>query len=121
MLAVSSATSITYTLIVLLIKKRNFQTKQNQFFTKRMNVCFKRMKKITGVSLFEHKRKWKVYFAFFPTFLCVNVTAVNKECFNKNIFLKVSLHLPEKTRVVNIFFYQVTGFSLQDSKTVIFL
>ena len=74
-----------------------------------MNVCFKRMKKITGVSLFEHKRKWKVYFAFFPTFLCVNFTAINKECFNKNLFLKVSLHSPEKTRVVNIFFYQVTG------------
>ena len=74
-----------------------------------MNVCFKRMKKSTGVSLFEHKRKWKVYFAFFPTFLCVNFTAINKECFNKNLFLKVSLHSPEKTRVVNIFFYQVTG------------
>ena len=37
-LAVSSATSITYTLIVLLIKRRNFQAKQNQFFIKRMFV-----------------------------------------------------------------------------------
>ena len=74
-----------------------------------MNVCFKRMKKITGVSLFEHKRKWKVYFAFFPTFLCVNFTVINKECFNKNLFLKVSLRSPKKTRVVNIFFYKVTG------------
>ena len=35
-LAVSSATSITCTLIALLIKRRNFQAKQNQFFIKRM-------------------------------------------------------------------------------------
>ena len=74
-----------------------------------MNVCFKRIKKIAEVSLSEHTRKWEIYFAFSLTFLCVNFTAINKECFNKNLFLKVSLHSPEKTRVVNIFFYQVTG------------
>ena len=68
--AVSSLTSITYTLIVLFIKRRNFQTKQNQFFIKRMNVCFKRIKKIAEVSLSEHSRKWEIYFAFCVTFLC---------------------------------------------------
>ena len=57
MLAVSSATSITYTLIVLLIKKRKFQAKQNQFYIKRMNVCFKRIKEIAEVSLSEYSRK----------------------------------------------------------------
>ena len=70
------------------------------------------MKKITGVSLFEHKRKWKVYFAFFPTFLCVNFTAINKECFNKNLFLKISQHTSENTCVVSIFFYKITGLQL---------
>ena len=60
MLAVSSASAITYTLIVLLIKRRNFQAKQNQFFIKRMNVYFKRTKKIAEVYLSEHSRKWEI-------------------------------------------------------------
>ena len=47
---VSSPASIAYTLIVLLIKRRNFQAKQNQFFKKRMNVCFKRIKKIAEIT-----------------------------------------------------------------------
>ena len=106
--AVSSAASITYILIVLLIKRKNFQTKQNQFFIKLMNVCFKRIKKITEVSLSEHKRKLDICFALSLTFLCVNLTAINKKCFNKNLFLKISQHSPENT-CVSIFFYKVTG------------
>ena len=47
---VSSPTSIAYALIVLLIKRRNFQVKQNQLFKKRMNVCFKRIKKIAEIT-----------------------------------------------------------------------
>ena len=47
---VCSPASIAYTLIVLLIKRRNFQAKQNQFFKKRMNVCFKRIKKIAEIT-----------------------------------------------------------------------
>ena len=69
-----------------------------------MNVCFKRIKKIAEVSLSEHKRKWEIYFAFSLTFLCVIVTARNKECFNKNLFLKISQYSTENTCVVNIFF-----------------
>ena len=68
-----------------------------------MNVCFKRIKKIAEVSLSEHKRKWEICFAFYLTFLGVNFTAVNKECFNKNI-LKILQYSPENTCVVNIFF-----------------
>ena len=67
------------------------------------------LKKIAEVSLSEHIRKLKIYFAFFATFLCLNVTAINKECFNKNIFLKILQHSPENTSVVTIFFYKVTG------------
>ena len=74
-----------------------------------MNVCFKRIKKIAEVSLSEHKRKLEIYFAFSVTFLYVKFTAVNKECFNKNIFLKISQHSAENTCVVSIFFYNVTG------------
>ena len=59
-LSVSSATSITYKLIVLLNKRRNFQAKQNQFFIKRMNVCFKKIKIIAEVSLSENSRKWEI-------------------------------------------------------------
>ena len=69
-----------------------------------MNVCFKRINKIAEVSLSEHKRKWEIYFAFSLTFLCVNFTAINKEFFNKNLFLKISQHLPKNTCVLNIFF-----------------
>ena len=68
-----------------------------------MNVCFKRIKKIAEVSLSEHKRKWEICFAFSLTFLCVNFSAINKECFNKNLF-KISQYSPENTCVVNIFF-----------------
>ena len=74
-----------------------------------MNVCFKRIKKKAEVSLSAHKRKWEIYFVFPLTFLCVNFTAIKKECFNKNLFLKVSHHSPENTCVMNIFFYKVTG------------
>ena len=45
MLAVSSATSITYTLIVLLIIKKKFPSQTEPIFYK-TNVCFKRIKKI---------------------------------------------------------------------------
>ena len=69
-----------------------------------MNVCFKRIKRITEVSLSEHKRKLDICFALSLTFLCVNLTAINKKCFNKNIFLKISQHSPENTCVVNISF-----------------
>ena len=69
-----------------------------------MNVCFKRINKIAEVSLSEHKRKWEIYFAFSLTFLCVNFTAINKECFNKNLFLKISQHSPKNTCVLKIFF-----------------
>ena len=78
-----------YLYINYIIKRRKFQAKQNQIFIKRMNVCFKRIKKIAEVSLSEHKRKWEIYFAFSLTFLCVNFTAINKECFNKNLFWKI--------------------------------
>ena len=69
-----------------------------------MNVCFKRIKKIAEVSLSENKRKWEFFFGFSLTFLCVNFTVINKECFNKTLFLKIAQHSPENTRVVNIFF-----------------
>ena len=69
-----------------------------------MNVCFKRIKKITEVSLSEHKRKLDICFALSLTFLCVNLTAINKKFFNKNLFLKISQHSPENTCVVNISF-----------------
>ena len=69
--AISAATSITYTLNVLLIKRRNFQVKQNQFFVKQINVCFKRLQNIAEISLSKHSRKWEIYFTFFVVFLCV--------------------------------------------------
>ena len=93
-----------YLYINYIIKRRKFQAKQNQFFIKRMNVCFKRIKKIAKVSLSEQKRKLEIYFAFSLTFLCVNFTAISKGCFNKNLFSKISQHSPENTWIVNIFF-----------------
>ena len=86
-----------------------------------MKVYFKRIKKIAEVSLSEHKRKWEIYFAFSLTFLCVNFTAINKECFNKILFLKISQHSPENTCVVNTFFIKLQSFSLQDFKAGVFL
>ena len=86
-----------------------------------MNDCFKRIKEIE-VSLSEQKGKWGIYFAFSPTFLCVNFSAINKECFNKNDFLKISKHSPRNTCVVNIcFFTKLQAFSVQDSKIGVFL
>ena len=103
-----SANSITYTLI-----KRNLQTKQNEFFIKRMTVCFKRIKKIAELSLSEHTRKQEIYFASSLPFLCVNFTAINKECLNKNLVLKILQYSPENTCVVS-FFIKLQDFSLQD-------
>ena len=68
-----------------------------------MNVCFKRIKKIAEVL-------WEIYFAFSVTFSCVSFTAIKKECFNENLFLKMSQQKPENTCVVSIFFYKVIGF-----------
>ena len=86
-----------------------------------MNVCFKKIAKIAEISFSEHRRKWEIYFAFSVTFLYVSVTAINKECFNKNL-LKISQHLPENTCVVSIFFYiKLLAFGLQDSNTGVFL
>ena len=42
--AVSSATTITYKLITLLIKIRNFLVKQSEGILYETNVCFKRIK-----------------------------------------------------------------------------
>ena len=55
------------------MKRRNFQTEQNQFFIKRMNVSFKRIKEIAEVSLSEQKIKWEIYFAISLTFLWVSL------------------------------------------------
>ena len=65
-----------------------------------MNVCFKTIKKTAEVFLSEHKRKRDIYFAFSVTFLCVDFTPINKECFNKNIF-KISQNSLENTCVVS--------------------
>ena len=85
-----------------------------------MNVCFKRIKKLAEVSLSEHTRKLEIYFAFSVTFLYVKFTAVNKECFNRNISLKISQLSAENTYVVS-FFITLQAFSLQDSNTGDFL
>ena len=75
-----------------------------------MNVCFKRINKKAEVSLAEQKRKWEIYFAFSLTFLCVSFTAIKKECFNKNVLLKISQHTPENICVVKIFLrYRVSA------------
>ena len=102
--AVSSTTSITYTLNVLLIKRTNFQVKQNRFFVKRINVCFKRIQKIAEISLSKHSRKWEIYFAFSVTFLCITWCTMmfvwcitSHKCSYKNLLLKILQHLPEKT------------------------
>ena len=51
----------------------------------------------------------------------INFTAINKEWFNKNLFLKISHYLPENTCVVSISFYKLKAFSFQDSNTGVFL
>ena len=43
--AVSSATTITYKLIMLLIKRRNSLVKQSEAILCETNVCFKRIKR----------------------------------------------------------------------------
>ena len=63
-----AVTSITYTLIVLLIKSRNFQSKQNQFFMKRMNVDFKRIKKMQKFLYLNTQENGK-FFCIFCNFL----------------------------------------------------
>ena len=86
-----------------------------------MNVCFKRINKIAEVSLSEHKRKWEIYFAFSLTFLCVNFTAINKECFNKNLFKNFAIFTGKYLRCEYLFFKTLQAFSLQNSKTGVFL
>ena len=86
-----------------------------------MNVCFKRIKEIAEVSLSEYSRKWEIWSAFSVTFVCVNFTAIDEKCLNKNLFLKISQYSPENTCVVRIFFYKLKAFSFQDSTTGVFL
>ena len=50
-----------------------------------MNIFFKRTKKIEEVSLSGHSRNWEIQFVFPVTLLHVNFTAINEECFNKNV------------------------------------
>ena len=86
-----------------------------------MNVCFKRIKKIAEVSLSERTRKWKIYFAFSLTFLCVNFIAINKECFKKKSFLKNFSTFTGKHLHCIFFCIKLQAFSLQDSKAGNFL
>ena len=109
-----------YLCINCIINQNKKLPSQTESILYKTNVRFKRIKKVAEVSLSEHRRKWEIHFAFSVTFLCVNFTAIKKECFNKNLFLKISQHSPENTCVVS-FFIKFQVVSLQDSNTGVFL
>ena len=69
LLADSSATSITYKLVMLLIKRINFLVKESESSLYETNVCFKRIKRRRKVLVFwsEHSRKWEICFVFCGT------------------------------------------------------
>ena len=65
----SSTTSITYKLVMLLIKRRKFLVKLSESILYETDVCLKRNKyrRETWVFLFEHSRKWEISFLFCVT------------------------------------------------------
>ena len=69
LLADSSTTSITYKLVMLLIKRRKFLVKLSESILYETDVCFKRKKYRREIWVFwsEHSRKWEIYFAFCVT------------------------------------------------------
>ena len=95
--AASSATRITYTLTISYTKRGNFQAKQNRFFIKLMNVCFKRIIKKQKFLIWTLKKVGNLY-CILCSFLMrlmisslfykltyvrykINFTAINKDCF----------------------------------------
>ena len=69
LLADSSTTSITYKLVMLLIKRRKFLVKLSESILYETDVCFKRNKYRREIWVFwsEHSRKWEIYFVFCVT------------------------------------------------------
>ena len=69
LLADSSTTSITYKLVMLLIKRRKFLVKLSESILYETDVCFKRKKYRREIWVFwsEHSRKWDTYFVFYVT------------------------------------------------------
>ena len=69
LLADSSTTSITYKLVMLLIKRRKFLVKLSESILYETDVCFKRKKYRREIWVFwsEHSRKWEIYFVFCAT------------------------------------------------------
>ena len=69
LLADSSTTSITYKLVMLLIKRRKFLVKLSEIILYKTEVCFKRKKyrREIWVLWSEHSRKCKIYFVFCVT------------------------------------------------------
>ena len=65
----SSTTSITYKLVMLLIKRRKFLVKLSESILYETDVCFKRNKYRREIWVFwsEHSRKWEIYFVFCVT------------------------------------------------------
>ena len=94
-----------------------------------MIVCFKRIKKDSRSFFIWTLKKMGNLFCIFCNFLVrhmisflfykltcsfskrlkSNFTPINKQCFNENLFLKVSQTSPENNCVVSLFFYKVTG------------
>ena len=69
LLADFSTTSITYKLVMLLIKRRKFLVKLSESILYETDVCFKRKKYRREIWVFwsEHSRKWEIYFVFCVT------------------------------------------------------
>ena len=69
LLADSSTASITYKLVMLLIKRKKFLVKLSESILFETDVCFKRnkCKREIWVSWSEHSRKWEIYFVFYIT------------------------------------------------------
>ena len=69
LLADSSTTSITYKLVMLLIKRRKFLVKLSEIILYKTDVCFKRKnyRREIWVLWSEHSRKCKIYFVFCVT------------------------------------------------------
>ena len=69
LLADFTITSITYKLVMLLIKRRKFLVKLSESILYETDVCFKRKKYRREIWVFwsEHSRKWEIYFVFCVT------------------------------------------------------
>ena len=69
LLADFTTTSITYKLVMLLIKRRKFLVKLSESILYETDVCFKRKKYRREIWVFwsEHSRKWEIYFVFCVT------------------------------------------------------